>query len=252
MTDPGSPVDDDEVYDLVDEALQGLELEPHETSRILGFANRELPRLQTPETSYFVLGSYRDPYIRRLRTVENELNGRLGTYAFLLGDLPGIDIDRLPVFRIRFSLLAAYADHVVAVYEQECGGEVTELGKISATPYFEKSTVLPRDYAWMTDRNLESTADVLAAAVNVYFNDDLDEDATEAELRSLVSRARRNGVDVSAEAVVDRIEDREDAGAEAVSYSWVHLNEFRLFELHDRCLPWSDPEDLRTVAGQIP
>ncbi|WP_436907604.1 hypothetical protein [Halosimplex marinum] len=252
MTGSETPADDAEIMEAVDEALQGLELEPHETAEILGFANREVPHLQTPEDSYFILGSYRDPYVRRLRIVENELDKRLGTYPFLMGDLPEIDIDRLPVFRIRFTLLATYADHIVAVYEQDAGGEVTELGKISATPYFDRSTVLPRDYAWMTDRNIETVADLLAAAVNVYFNDDLDEEETEAELDSLVTQAQRNDIEVSREEVVDRIEGRTDADGEAVSYSWVHLNEFRLFELHGRCLPWTDPEELRDVTDRIP
>jgi hypothetical protein len=252
MTGSETPADDAEIMEAVDEALQGLELEPHETAEILGFANREVPHLQTPEDSYFILGSYRDPYVRRLRIVENELDKRLGTYPFLMGDLPEIDIDRLPVFRIRFTLLATYADHIVAVYEQDAGGEVTELGKISATPYFDRSTVLPRDYAWMTDRNIETVADLLAAAVNVYFNDDLDEEETEAELDSLVTQAQRNDIEVSREEVVDRIEERTDADGEAVSYSWVHLNEFRLFELHGRCLPWTDPEELRDVTDRVP
>jgi hypothetical protein len=252
MTGSETPADDAEIMEAVDEALQGLELEPHETAEILGFANREVPHLQTPEDSYFILGSYRDPYVRRLRIVENELDKRLGTYPFLMGDLPEIDIDRLPVFRIRFTLLATYADHIVAVYEQDAGGEVTELGKISATPYFDRSTVLPRDYAWMTDRNIETVADLLAAAVNVYFNDDLDEEETEAELDSLVTQAQRNDIEVSREEVVDRTEERTDADGEAVSYSWVHLNEFRLFELHGRCLPWTDPEELRDVTDRVP
>lgn len=252
MAGPGSLTNDADIMEGVNEALQGLELEPHETSRILSFANEEVPHLQTSETSYFILGSYRDPYIRQLRIVENELNKRLGTYSFLMGDVREIDIDRLPVFRIRFHLLATYADHIVAVYEQDAGGEITELGKISSTPYFEKSTVLPRDYAWMTDRQLETQSDVLAAAINIYFNDDLDLKATEEELASLVTRAQQNGIEISEEDVVDQIEDREAAEDESVSYSWVHLNEFRLFELHGQCLPWSDPEELRDIVAQIP
>lgn len=252
MTDPGPPENAAKIMDHVDEALQGLELEPHEASEILGFANQELPHLQTPETSYFVLGSYRDPFIRRLRIVENELNKRLGTYPFLMGDLRELEIDRLPTFRIRFSLLAAYADCIVAVYEQDAGGEITELGKISSTPYFEKSVVLPRDYAWMTDRKLETEADVFAAAVNIYFNDDLDSNAVETELESLVERARRNGVEISVDELTARISEREAAEQEAVSYSWVHLNEFRLFELHGRCFPWSEPDELRDVTDELP
>ena len=252
MTDPGPPPNAADVMERVDEALQGLELEPHESAEILEFANREVPHLQTPETSYFVLGSYRDPHLRRLRIVQNELDKRLGTYPFLLGDLPDVDINRLPTFRIRFHLVAAYADHVVAVYEQDAGGEVTELGKISETPYFGKSHVLPRDYAWMTDRKLETAEDVFAAATRVSFNNDLDRGQIEDEIESIVIRARGNGIEVTHEEVLDRLDEREDAEDGSVSYSWVHLNEFRLFELHGRCYPWSEPDDLRAATGNLP
>jgi hypothetical protein len=236
----------------VTDALQGLELEPHETSEILGFANRELPNLHTPEDSYFILGSYRDPYLRRLRIVQNELDKRLGTYPFLMGDLPELEIDRLPVFRIRFTLLAAHADTIVAVYEQDAGGEITELGKISTTPYFDKSYVLPRDYAWLTDQNLTTEADVIAAAATIYFNDDLDDATIENELDSLLATANKNDISLTTPDVIDRLEDREDDEQAPVSYSWVHLNEFRLFELHDRCFPWSAPADLRDVVDEVP
>lgn len=252
MSEPGPPPNAREIMESVNDALQGLELEPDESSKILGFANREVPYLLTSETSYFILGSYREPYIRRVRIVQNELNRRLGTYPFVLGDLPEIDVDRLPAFRIRFHLLATYTDHVVAVFEQDAGGEVTELGKISETPYFEKSSVLPRDYAWMTDRNLETPGDVLAAAITVHVNDDLDPAETEEELERILGAARANGVDLTYESVVERIEAREEAKVETASYSWVHLNEFRLFELHGRCFPWSAPDDLREVVSEIP
>jgi len=251
MTDPGPPPNAAEIMESVNDALQGLEVESHETAEILGFANREIPHLHTPEDSYFVLGSYRDPYLRRLRIVQNELDKRLGTYPFLMADLPELDIDRLPVFRIRFTLLAAHADTIVAVYEQDAGGEVTELGKISATPYFDKSYVLPRDYAWMTERNLDTEGDVVAAAATIYFNDDLDDETIEEELDSLVTAANRNDVGLTTPAVVDRLADRADGEHAPVSYSWVHLNEFRLFELHDRCFAWSSPDDLRDAVDEV-
>lgn len=252
MTDPRPPANAAKIMDQVDEALQGLELEPEESSAILNFANAEVPHLQTPETSYFILGSYRDPYLRRLRIVENELDKRLSSYPFVLGDLRELDIDRLPTFRIRFYLLATYTDYIVAVYEQDAGGEVTELGKISSTPHFEKSYVLPRDYAWMTDRKLETQTDVLAAAINVYFNEDLNPERAEDELEAIVAEARRNGLDIDPSDLTARIEDRENTEGEAVTYSWVHLNEFRLFELHDQCLPWTEPGELREVTDYIP
>lgn len=252
MAEPSPPPDAAEVMERIDDVLQGLELEPHEASEILGFANREIPYLQTPETSYFILGSYRDPYVRRLRIVQNELDKRLGTYPLLLGDLPELDVDRIPAFRVRFTLVATYADHVVAVYEQDAGGEITELGKISETPYFEKSHVLPKDYAWMTDRRLETTEDVVAAATSVYFNDELDSEQIEDELESIVTDARDNGIDVTYEEVRTRIEEREAADDEIVSYSWVHLNEFRLFELHGRCHPWTNAAELREATNELP
>lgn len=252
MSEPGPPPNAAAIMETVNEALQDLELEPHETAEILGFANRELPHLHTPEDSYFILGSYRDPYLRRLRTVQNELEKRLGTYPFLLADLPDLDIDRLPVFQIRFNLLAAYADVIVAVYEQDAGGEVTELGKLSSTSYFEKSYVLPRDYAWLTERNLDTEAAVLAAAATIYHNDELDDATREDELDALTSAANENGIQLTTPDVVERLEDREDVDDAPVSYSWVHINEFRLFELHGQCFPWATSEDLRDAVDEVP
>ncbi|WP_135827438.1 hypothetical protein [Halorussus halobius] len=250
MADPAIPPNADEIEAAVDEALHGLELEPDETAEILGFANDELPHLQTPETCYFVLGSYRDPYVRRLRTVENELNRRLSAYAFVMGDLREIGLDRLPEFRIRFHLLAAYADFVVGVYEQDAGGEVTELGKISETPYFDKSYALPRDYCWMTGENFDGKPDVVAAAMDIYHSDDLDDDETDERLESLITDAQENGIDVSKGELVDAVRERADD--DVASYSWVHLNEFRLFELHDRCRPWVEESELRDAVGVVP
>jgi hypothetical protein len=250
MTEPSVPPNADEIETAVDEALHGLELEPYETATILGFANEELPHLQTPETSYYVLGSYRDPYIRRLRTVENELNKRLSAYAFVMGDLREIGLDRLPEFRIRFHLLASYADYVVGVYEQNAGGEITELGKISETPYFDKSYVLPRDYCWMTGMNFDGKPDVVDAAMAIYDDEDRTKDEKDDELESLAAEAQEGGIDVSKEELTDAVQEREDNST--ASYSWVHVNEFRLFELHDRCQPWVTASELRDSVDIVP
>lgn len=252
MSSPGTLPNAAEIKARVDEALHGLELDPEETAKILGFANEEVPHLQTPEASYLVLGSYREPYIRRVRVVENELNKRIGTYAFVLGDLRPLDIDRLPTFRIRFYLIVPYADAITAVFEQDAGGEVTELGKISETPFFHATHVLPRDYVWMTDRRLEREEDVFAAATRIALNEDLDDEETEGELEMLLENARRNGLDISKQKVQEAIANRIEEGPDVTSYSWVQLNEFRLFELHGRCFPWADLDELRSSVGQIP
>jgi len=57
----------------------------------------------------------------------------------------------------------------------------------------------------MTARKLESHADVASAAVNIYFNGDLDPEAVETELDALVDRARRNGVDISVDELMEQL-----------------------------------------------
>lgn len=93
---------------------------------------------------------------------------------------------------------------------------------------------------------------MFAAALHIYFNDDLEADEIDDELDTLVDAARRNGIDVTREDILDRVEEQDDAERDVVSYSWVHLNEFRLFELHGQCLPWTTPEELRSVVGELP
>jgi hypothetical protein len=44
------------------------------------------------------------------------------------------------------------------------------------------------------------------------------------------------------------IDDRVADGEEPATYSWVHLNKFRKFELHDRCFPWTTEDELRTAV----
>ena len=77
MTDPSPPPDAGEIMAVVHEAVGGIELEPAEKRKIWRFTRRELPYLWSQRTSYFILGSYRDPYIRRLRAVQNELTKQL-------------------------------------------------------------------------------------------------------------------------------------------------------------------------------
>lgn len=252
MTPPTTPPESGEIYSIVGDALHSLDLKPEETASILGFANRELPSLLTPETSYFVLGSYRFPFVRRVRMVENELNRRIGAYAFLMGDLEPVGVERLPEFRVVFHLLGTYADFIVAVYEQDAGGEVTELGKVSETPYFERSYVFPRDYRWTTEAEIETRDDVISAGMMIHYDEKLSEEQRQNELASLLETARRGGIDIEESELVSAIQERDDERDEYASYSWVHLNEFRLFELHERCGPWFRESDLRDAVEIVP
>ena len=99
---------------------------------------------------------------------------------------------------------------------------------------------------------LKTKEDVFAAAVRIALNPDVEGEVVEQELETLVKTAQSNGIEISIDELRDRIEEREEEGPNLTSYSWVHLNEFRLFELHDRCIPWADPDDLRTAVEKIP
>jgi hypothetical protein len=197
-------------------------------------------------------GSYRDPYLKRVRIVQNELNKRLNIYPFLMGDLPELNIDRLPVFRIRFQILATYADYITAVHEQDAGGKVIEVGKISETPFFDKSFVLPRGYAWQAGDNLTSKRAVLDAALTAAQSEHATTDESEAELDRITAAARDKGGEVTREEIDDEIERRREDNKEMTSYSWAHLNEFRPFELHDRYFPWVTEADLRSAVEEVP
>jgi len=252
MTDPSPPPDAADIMTVVHEAVGGLELEPAEKREIWRFTQRELPYLWSQRTSYFILGSYRDPYLRRLRAVQNELAKQLGAYPFIMGDLLELPTDRLNTFDIMFSLLATYSDYIVGVFEKESGGEAPELGEIDDPPYFDKSYVFPRDYAWVTDENLESEQHVMQAALELALTDDVSEEEAHSKIESLVERAHDTGIDVTVDDVWDVIDDRVAGENALATYSWVHLNKFRKFELHDRCVPWTTEEELRTAVDELP
>jgi hypothetical protein len=252
MSDPSPPPGAADIMTVVHEAIGGIELEPAEKREIWRFTRRELPYLWSQRTSYFILGSYRDPYIRRLRAVQNELTKQLGAYPFIMGDLLEIPTERLNTLDIMFSLLATYSDYIVGVFEKESGGEAPELGEIDDPPFFDKSSVLPRDYAWMTDANLESRQHIIQAALEIAFTDDVTEDEAHSRIESLVDRAHATGIDVTEDEVRAVIDGRVKEGVEPATYSWVHLNKFRKFELHDRCFPWTTEEELRTAVDELP
>lgn len=250
MPQPSVPADAGRIMTAVRRALRGVDVGPREATRILSWIQAETPAVYArDQTTYLVLGSYRDPYLRRVRTVSDRLNRRYGTYAFLIGDLDDIGVARLPEFRVKFHLSATLADYVTAVFEQDAGGEVNELGKLSETEYFEKSHVLPRGYRWETEPNFSEERDVFAAAAQIANAEDLDEETRRTEFEALVDRARDTGIDVTVEDLNDWLEEHDP---DAPAYSWVHLNDFRLFELQNRCFPWSTEDDLPAATDSLP
>jgi hypothetical protein len=236
--------------EAVQQALRGLDIGSTEAVQILSWANSETPAIYDREqTAYLVLGSYRDPYLRRVRAVSDRLNRRYGTYAFLIGDLSDIDLPRLPEFRVKFHITATLCDYVAAVFEQDAGGEINELGKLGETGYFEKAYAFPRAYRWETADHLTDERDVIAAAAQIIAATDIDDETRTVELEALVERAEQAGIDTSVETVMTTLGEHE---VEVPSYSWVHLNDFRLFELHGRCCPWTTEEELLDATDNLP
>lgn len=250
MTTPSVPPNAGRIMAAVRRALRGVDVGQAEAMRILSWVREETPAIYDgDQTTYLVLGSYREPYIRRLRAVSDRLNRRYGTYAFLIGDLADIDITRLPEFRVKFHLTAAFADYVAGVFEQDAGGEINELGKVSETEYFEKAYALPRAYRWATEPNLADERDVFAAAAQIAAAEDGDDETTTAELEALVDRASAAGIDLTIKEVIAWLDEHDP---EVPSYSWVQLNDFRLFELVDRCSPWTTDSELLAATDELP
>lgn len=250
MSQPSVPAEAGRIMAAVRRALRGVEVGPAEAMRILSWIQAETPAVYArDQTTYLVLGSYRDPYIRRVRAVTDRLNRRYGTYAFLIGDLDDIDVDRLPEFRVQFHLSASLADYVAAVFEQDAGGEINELGKLSETAYFEKAHVLPRGYRWETESHLSSEQDVFAAAAQIATADELDDETTQTELAALVDRAQDAGINLTVDDLLAWLDEHDP---EVPTYSWVHLNDFRLFELHERCYPWATEDELLAETDALP
>jgi hypothetical protein len=239
------------IKQALDRALTGP-LDVDERKAAIEFIRAELPAFQVSgRTTYLVLGSYRDGFERQLRLVQNELNKRTDTFAAVVGDLRDPDFaDRSP-FAVKLHLLATYADWIAGVYEKESGGESPELGVIHSL-YFAKTHVLPRDYAWMTDGNVDTPDAVRRAALEIYFNDDLDDEDKKAELESLYHTANENDIGITSEEIVEVIKERREADEAPATYSWVHLSFFRDFERAGQCHPWFTDSDLREQAARVP
>ena len=117
-------------------------LSPHKYEQAL-HAVGELTPLFEYDTSYFVLGSYGTPEIRRLQLVKDRLNRRPDVYAFLMVNIRGEWSNTL----VKFRILADYATYLVGVAEHNRSGFLVEQGLfILHQPYFERAHVLKREY----------------------------------------------------------------------------------------------------------
>lgn len=72
------------------------------------------------------------------------------------------------------------------------------------------------------------------------------------QLDAIALATQQNGVEVTESELRDEVTARADTEADAVSYSWVHLNEFRLFQLHGECFLWTTTDELREAVESVP
>ena len=112
-----NPVTVDELAEKADEYLHEASLTPEEYEA-LKQSVAELTPIFSAEDSYFVLGSYGQPEIRRLQLVKDRLNRRPGSYAFLMVDIRSEWTNTY----LKFRLLADYTDVIVGVAEHSQGG----------------------------------------------------------------------------------------------------------------------------------
>ncbi|NHN49659.1 hypothetical protein G9464_18990 [Halostella sp. JP-L12] len=157
MTDdrpPGGPAPAEVIDDLSDH-LHDRSLTPEEYER-LKHAVAELAPIFEHDRSYFVLGSYGDPEIRRLQLVKDRLNRRPDAYAFLM-----VDVRReWTNTYLKFRVLADYVDAIVGVAEHDRGGFLVEQGMFVADEeYFRKTHVCTREYEGLDADDLDTDAD---------------------------------------------------------------------------------------------
>lgn len=172
VPDTGPPRE--EVEDAIEEAVGGVDFGREFMNDLLLFFYQEARFLFSGQTIYIVLGNYGKYPIRQLQLVESHLNQRFNCYACKLCDL--LDADEIrdahevaqtfpategekdstsdiptsfeghtPKDRCRFCLLAAWADHLVVVFEGRHVGPSIELEHINSE-YSDKAQLLPRDF----------------------------------------------------------------------------------------------------------
>jgi len=133
MSDPRVPRNSYAIYRAVNRIFEGISAPPQrDYHEVVRYMNTELPRFEQANSSYLVLGSYRDAYGRRLREFANCLNMPTNAESVVLGDTLDLDTAVIPEFDIKINLLGEAADYVAGVYEKESGGESPELGVVRA------------------------------------------------------------------------------------------------------------------------
>ncbi|QLG28676.1 hypothetical protein HUG10_14485 [Halorarum halophilum] len=146
----------DELAERAHEYLHEASLTPAEYEA-LKQSVAELAPIFSAERSYFVLGSYGRPEIRRLQLVKDRLNRQPDAYAFLMVDIRSEWTNTY----LKFRLLADYTDVIVGVAEHGQGGFLVEQGYFTALEtYFAKTHVFKREYDTVDADAIDTAIDI--------------------------------------------------------------------------------------------
>ncbi|GAB7020851.1 hypothetical protein [Halostagnicola bangensis] len=150
------PVTVEELADKAEKYLHDASLTPAEYET-LKQSVAELTPIFSSESSYFVLGSYGRPEIRRLQLMKDRLNRQPDAYAFLMVDIRSEWTNTY----LKFRLLADYTDFIIGVAEHSQGGFLVEQGYFTALEeYFEKTHVFKREYDRIDIDSIDTEIDI--------------------------------------------------------------------------------------------
>ena len=150
------PVTVDELAEKADEYLHEASLTPKEYEA-LKQSVAELTPIFSADNSYFILGSYGKPEIRRLQLVKDRLNRQPGAYAFLMVDIRSEWTNTY----LKFRLLSDYTDTIVGIAEHDQGGFLVEQGYFTALDKdFAKTHICKREYDGLDPDDVETGVDV--------------------------------------------------------------------------------------------
>lgn len=126
--------------DLEDRYPDDIEFDNERWERLKTELNSDLGEV-IYNTSFFVLGSYKDQEATRLRSVCDALEPH--GYPYLMEEIEEL----WEFWTTKFKILVSRSDYVVGVYEHSDGGHVWEAGYIDQRKYRERTHVLKRIYA---------------------------------------------------------------------------------------------------------
>lgn len=239
---------DDLAEKVIDNVLPSDEdLSTAESFELMTYPGLIGPDPYGPQTTYFVLGSYEEPFKYRLDGVTDRLNqSRPSGYAFIQATQPDLELpDRLAPIKLKFYMLAFASDYLVLVLEHNAGGDLPELDRLTSPDLIDRACVFVRT-GHLNLGTAESQRVARRLAIAAAYSSDSD-DALRIALREITDEADVS--EVSDGYLSDWLE--EDLGGRApISYSGVVEDMFGPLRDRDQLYGW-DLEDVLYVRVRM-